>query len=181
MQNDPHLTLSPPSSPRAFVTSLPSTTELPSLPSDSSLLPPIALSLLLPSLSTPSTLSEISSNTGKTALSYVQNTLFKPVGYSKDTPHGMPQSIYENYSNSKSHIIINLPPKLLFDAGVFDPSKLCAVYEIEEEEGNEALVRAPVNLVEEENPLKDLGSTINDIVFEEEGEEDDFDFDAFMV
>ena len=35
--------------------------------------------------------------------------------------------------------------------------------------------------MEEENPLKDLGSTINDIVFEEEGEEDDFDFDAFMV
>jgi len=66
-------------------------------PSDASLISPIALSVLLPTLNSPETLKIVSAETNKKVKSYVPNTLFQPVGYSAATPHGMPQRIHLDY------------------------------------------------------------------------------------
>jgi hypothetical protein len=53
--------------------------------------------------------------------------IFKPVPYSQNTPKGMPR-VFEPYYNSKQYIIINVPPNIMFQAKIFQPSRLCAIY-----------------------------------------------------
>jgi hypothetical protein len=53
--------------------------------------------------------------------------LFQPVPYSLQTPKGMP-SEFEVYHNNKDYIIINVPPNFMFNAKIFNPSRLCAIY-----------------------------------------------------
>ncbi len=53
--------------------------------------------------------------------------LFPPVPYSQNTPKGMPVE-FERYYNSKEYIIINVPPNFMFQAKIFKPSRLCAIY-----------------------------------------------------
>ncbi len=53
--------------------------------------------------------------------------LFQPVPYSSNTPKGMPAE-FEPYQNSPDHVIINVPPQIMFQAKVFKPSRLCAIY-----------------------------------------------------
>jgi|SRR6478672_2864845 hypothetical protein len=53
--------------------------------------------------------------------------LFQPVPYSQETPKGMPAS-FEQYHQSEDYLIINVPPNFMFQAKVFQPSRLCAVY-----------------------------------------------------
>lgn len=53
--------------------------------------------------------------------------LFQPVPYSQHTPKGMPPE-FEKYHNSDEYIIINVPPNFMFQAKIFKPSRLCAVY-----------------------------------------------------
>lgn len=53
--------------------------------------------------------------------------LFQPVPYSQHTPKGMPAK-FEKYHNSENYIIINVPPNFMFQAKVFKPSRLCAIY-----------------------------------------------------
>ena len=53
--------------------------------------------------------------------------LFQPVPYSQHTPKGMPPE-FEQYHNSEDYIIINVPPNFMFQAKVFKPSRLCAIY-----------------------------------------------------
>ena len=53
--------------------------------------------------------------------------LFQPVPYSQQTPKGMPRE-FERYHNSDDHIIINVPPNFMFQAKIFKPSRLCAIY-----------------------------------------------------
>ncbi len=53
--------------------------------------------------------------------------LFQPVPYSQHTPKGMPRE-FERYHNSDQHIIINVPPNFMFQAKIFKPSRLCAIY-----------------------------------------------------
>ena len=53
--------------------------------------------------------------------------LFQPVPYSQHTPKGMP-SEFEKYHNSDEYIIINVPPNFMFQAKIFRPSRLCAIY-----------------------------------------------------
>lgn len=53
--------------------------------------------------------------------------LFQPVPYSTNTPKGMPRE-FEVYHNSKDHIVINVPPNFMFQAKIFKPSRLCAIY-----------------------------------------------------
>jgi hypothetical protein len=53
--------------------------------------------------------------------------IFQPVPYSLATPKGMPAE-YERYSNSSDYIIINVPPNFRFQAKIFKPSRLCAIY-----------------------------------------------------
>jgi hypothetical protein len=54
--------------------------------------------------------------------------LFQPVPYSPGTPKGMPAEI-EQYHQSPDHLIINVPPNFMFAAKVFQPSRLCAIYQ----------------------------------------------------
>lgn len=53
--------------------------------------------------------------------------LFQPVPYSQYTPKGMPAE-FEQYHNSDEYIIINVPPNFMFQAKIFKPSRLCAIY-----------------------------------------------------
>jgi len=57
--------------------------------------------------------------------------IFKPVGYSLTTPHGMPEDL-EHFHESPNHIVCHIPPVVLFKSKIFKPSRLCAVYEIAE-------------------------------------------------
>ena len=53
--------------------------------------------------------------------------LFQPVPYSQQTPKGMPRE-FEQYHNNSDYIIINVPPNFMFQAKIFKPSRLCAIY-----------------------------------------------------
>ncbi|GAB4533301.1 MAG: hypothetical protein Tsb0014_18560 [Pleurocapsa sp.] len=53
--------------------------------------------------------------------------LFQPVPYSQHTPKGMPAE-FEQYHNSPDYVIINVPPNFMFQAKIFKPSRLCAIY-----------------------------------------------------
>ncbi len=54
--------------------------------------------------------------------------LFQPVPYSATTPKGMPAE-FEKYHQSDEYAIINVPPNFMFNAKIFKPSRLCAVYQ----------------------------------------------------
>ncbi len=53
--------------------------------------------------------------------------LFQPVPYSKTTPKGMPKE-FESYHENPDYIIVNIPPNFMFQAKIFKPSRLCAIY-----------------------------------------------------
>ncbi|MBD1936463.1 hypothetical protein [Microcoleus sp. FACHB-68] len=53
--------------------------------------------------------------------------LFQPVPYSLATPKGMPAE-FEPYHESEDYVIINVPPNFMFNAKIFKPSRLCAIY-----------------------------------------------------
>jgi hypothetical protein len=55
--------------------------------------------------------------------------VFQPVPYSPGTPKGMPAE-FEHYHQSPAHLIINVPPNFMFAAKIFQPSRLCAIYQI---------------------------------------------------
>jgi len=54
--------------------------------------------------------------------------LFQPVPWSVTTRKGMPAE-FEKYSDNPKFTIINIPPNFMFQAKVFKPSRLCAIYE----------------------------------------------------
>ena len=55
------------------------------------------------------------------------NQVFQPVPYSQHTPKGMPPE-FERYHGSDDYVIINVPPNFMFQAKIFKPSRLCAIY-----------------------------------------------------
>lgn len=55
--------------------------------------------------------------------------LFQPVPYSVNTPKGMPKA-FEQYHQNPEYVIINVPPNFMFQAKIFKPSRLCAVYRL---------------------------------------------------
>lgn len=55
--------------------------------------------------------------------------LFKPVPYTAAEPKGMPQE-YEKYHDSSEYVIINVPPVFMFEAKIFKPNRLCAIYRV---------------------------------------------------
>ncbi|NJL46005.1 MAG: hypothetical protein HC922_10410 [Leptolyngbyaceae cyanobacterium SM2_3_12] len=57
--------------------------------------------------------------------------LFQPVPYTAQETKGMPAE-YEPYHESPDYAIINVPPNFMFKAKVFKPSRLCAIYRIQE-------------------------------------------------
>jgi len=82
---------------------------------------------ILFSLLTHATFTEqISQKLGETGIRFTE-LLFQPVPYSQQTPKGMPGE-FEQYHNHADYIIINVPPNFMFQAKIFKPSRLCAIY-----------------------------------------------------
>ena len=144
-------------------------------------------------------------NAGAASATFVNGTLFEPVPYSPATPHGMPLEIQDEYYLKEDYVVVNVPPTIMFKAKVFKPSRLCCVFAVEglSEEKLEEVRRERQrvfggNIVggdveEEESPVGEggvwdgVGKEINSvwrerIEEEKRGEEDDdFDFDEYMV
>src|SRR4028118_277399 len=55
--------------------------------------------------------------------------LFHPDPHSSETPKGMPAE-FEKYHESSDFAIVNVPPNFMFQAKIFKPSRLCAVYRV---------------------------------------------------
>lgn len=71
---------------------------------------------------------QIAQRLGETKIEFTK-FLFQPVPYSQHTPKGMPVE-FEQYLNSNEYIIINVPPNFMFQAKIFKPSRLCAIYRL---------------------------------------------------
>ena len=56
--------------------------------------------------------------------------LFQPVPWSVATKKGMPAE-YEAFHANENYTIINVPPNFMFQAKIFKPSRLCAIYKRE--------------------------------------------------
>ncbi|MEN9567246.1 MAG: hypothetical protein RLZZ69_2442 [Cyanobacteriota bacterium] len=69
---------------------------------------------------------QISQRLHETTIKFT-DLLFQPVPYSQQTPKGMPRE-FEQYHNNSEYIIINVPPNFMFQAKIFQPSRLCAIY-----------------------------------------------------
>ncbi len=65
----------------------------------------------------------------ETAAVAFADVLFQPVPWSPATRKGMPQE-FERYHGSPEFAIINVPPNFMFQAKIFKPSRLCAVYHV---------------------------------------------------
>ncbi len=63
----------------------------------------------------------------ETAAVAFADVLFQPVPWSPATRKGMPQ---ERYHGSPEFAIINVPPNFMFQAKIYKPSRLCAVYRV---------------------------------------------------
>ena len=57
------------------------------------------------------------------------NILFQPAPYTFNETKGMPRE-YEQYYESPHYIIVNVPPHFMFEAKIFKPNRLCAIYQI---------------------------------------------------
>lgn len=53
--------------------------------------------------------------------------LFQPVPYTPTATKGMPVE-FEPYHDSPDYVIVNVPPNFMFQAKIFQPSRLCAIY-----------------------------------------------------
>ena len=53
--------------------------------------------------------------------------LFQPVPWSVNSRKGMPPEL-EKYADDPDFTVINIPPNFMFQAKVFKPSRLCAIY-----------------------------------------------------
>ncbi|MEA5618721.1 hypothetical protein VB711_12860 [Cronbergia sp. UHCC 0137] len=89
-------------------------------------LEPEAKSILYKLLQNETFLNQICQNLNCQAIEFTE-LLFQPVPYSLTTPKGMP-SEFEQYHQSDEYAIINVPPNFMFNAKIFKPSRLCAIY-----------------------------------------------------
>lgn len=71
-------------------------------------------------------LNQISQQRDNSPLEFTE-LLFQPVPYSPQTPKGMPAE-FQAYHESNDYIIVNVPPNFMFQAKIFKPSRLCAIY-----------------------------------------------------
>lgn len=120
--------------------------------------------------------------------------IFQPVPYSAATPQGMPADIEEKYFLNEEYGIANIPPVVMFNAKIFKPSRLCAVYKIEglSEAAKEANKDRVLRVRENEKRKKeeallesewdDLGSAITEVYNMPVGQDDDdVDLDSMVV
>ncbi|MDJ0555625.1 MAG: hypothetical protein QNJ68_14520 [Microcoleaceae cyanobacterium MO_207.B10] len=89
---------------------------------------PEAENTLFKLLTTEQFIAQITSQLSCQKLEFTE-LIFQPVPYSKETPKGMPKE-FEKYHESNDYIIINVPPNFMFNAKIFQPSRLCAIYKI---------------------------------------------------
>ncbi|GEM_PF-223666 len=75
-------------------------------------------------------LNQVSQQVNEKAVEFTE-LLFQPIPYSVQTPKGMPRE-FEQYHESEDHIIVNVPPNFMFQAKIFQPSRLCAIYRLVE-------------------------------------------------
>ncbi|MEM9212813.1 MAG: hypothetical protein AAGD25_00420 [Cyanobacteria bacterium P01_F01_bin.150] len=61
--------------------------------------------------------------------------LFQPAPYTVNETKGMPCE-YEQYYESPDYVIINVPPHFMFEAKIFKPNRLCAIYQIVKQESS---------------------------------------------
>lgn len=89
---------------------------------------PEAKAVLLSLLTAESFLQQIASQLHCSRLEFT-DLLFQPVPYSSETPKGMPAE-FEKYHGKSDFAIVNVPPNFMFQAKVFKPSRLCAIYRV---------------------------------------------------
>ncbi|MGV2826861.1 hypothetical protein [Myxosarcina sp. GI1(2024)] len=89
-------------------------------------LKPEARNILFSLLTNETFIEQITQSLKENAIEFT-NLLFQPVPYSQRTPKGMPVE-YERYHASDDYIIINVPPSFMFQAKIFQPNRLCAIY-----------------------------------------------------
>jgi len=82
--------------------------------------------ILFSLLTNPTYTEQVSQKLDETAIKFTE-LLFQPVPYSQQTPKGMPRE-FEQYHHHDDYIIINVPPNFMFQAKIFKPSRLCAIY-----------------------------------------------------
>ena len=87
---------------------------------------PEARSILCSLLTNETFTQQIGQKLGEIKIEFT-DLLFQPVPYSQHTPKGMPSEL-EKYHNCKDYVIINVPPNFMFQAKIFKPSRLCAIY-----------------------------------------------------
>lgn len=91
-------------------------------------LPPTAKSTLHQLLESDEMCQVISSQKGCDRVQFT-GMLFQPAPYTVNEPKGMPREL-EQYHESPDYVIINVPPQFMFDAKIFKPSRLCAIYQV---------------------------------------------------
>jgi hypothetical protein len=91
-------------------------------------LEPDAKAALFHSLTNESFLQQIAMQLQCSRIEFAE-LLFQPVPYSSETPKGMPAE-FEKYHESIDFAIVNVPPNFMFQAKIFKPSRLCAVYRV---------------------------------------------------
>ncbi len=87
---------------------------------------PEAKTALFGLLMQPAFLQQVAASGGFAQVEFTE-LLFQPVPYSTETPKGMPAE-FEKFHASATHAIVNVPPNFMFQAKIFKPSRLCAVY-----------------------------------------------------
>jgi len=55
--------------------------------------------------------------------------LFQPVPYSSQTPKGMAAEFEPYHDDAERYAIVHVPPPFMFQAKIFRPSRLCAIFE----------------------------------------------------
>lgn len=103
----------------------------------------------------------------------------------------MPADV-EPYASDGQYMLINIPPKVMFDARCFKPSRLCAVYKriavsadaLAEHAEKEKLRIEEIAMRAKELENDDLWAGLGTVIqenFHEKEPEDDSDLDAMVV
>ncbi|NJN32339.1 MAG: hypothetical protein HC824_19365 [Synechococcales cyanobacterium RM1_1_8] len=91
-------------------------------------LSPEAQAHLFEQLAAPAFCQQVAQQKGWAQVRFTE-LLFQPVPYSSQTPKGMAAEFEPYHSDIEQYAIVHVPPPLMFQAKVFKPSRLCAVFE----------------------------------------------------
>eukprot|EP00188_Purpureofilum_apyrenoidigerum_P001359 Plantae.Rhodophyta-Purpureofilum_apyrenoidigerum.ctg17368.p1 GENE.Plantae.Rhodophyta-Purpureofilum_apyrenoidigerum.ctg17368~~Plantae.Rhodophyta-Purpureofilum_apyrenoidigerum.ctg17368.p1 ORF type:complete len:174 (-),score=27.50 Plantae.Rhodophyta-Purpureofilum_apyrenoidigerum.ctg17368:22-543(-) len=123
-------------------------------------------------LKEPNFLAEVAAATKSNSLEYT-GMLFQPRAYSKDTPRGVPRE-FEPFLDDRTYAIIHVTQLMLFQAGCFKPSRLCAIFKVDRQ--NET----PEEKEETEN-WRAVGRAITVSELAEEDDGEDVDLDTMVI